>query len=162
MAKTSLTLKIKLDGAREILAAFRQLPKDASASLRTRTLELSKVLADRAAQAARSDSRQSALLAGTVKATRDRVPSVQVGGARRVGRNRAPAWGILFGSEFGMNSRSGWYAAPRYDSSPGDQYRENRGRQGYWFFPIVDEHSDDISRAWRRVVDDVIRQFGES
>ena len=104
MAKTALTVNMPIEGARETLRAFRKLPKEASQELRERSLKLSETLANRARQAARSDSPQAALMAPTIKARRDRLPSIQVGGSKRVGRNRKPAYKILFGSEFGSNT----------------------------------------------------------
>lgn len=156
---TALTVSVRIDGARDTLAAFRALPKDASTSLRRRTLEVSELLATRIATAARNEGRQAALIAGTVKARRDRVPTIQAGGARRVGRNRAPAYGVLFGSEFGMNARSGWYAAAKYDDSFGSQYKPHRGRSSYWFFRTVDDNMDEVAAAWRKVADDIERSF---
>jgi hypothetical protein len=141
----NLTVRVRIEGARETLAAFNRLPKEASKSLRERTLELAQVLATRAQASARSDSRQSALMASTVKARRDRVPSVVAGGSKRVGRNRVPAFKILFGSEFGSNRLP--------------QFRPHLHQEGYWFFPTVEENQAEIAAAWRDVADEVIRDF---
>ena len=157
--KTALTVTLHIDGVRETLAAFRRLGKDAEKKLREASLRLADVLAAKAQAAARTDSAQSALMAPTVKAVRDRVPTVQAGGTRKVGRNRAPAWGVLFGSEFGMNQRSGWYANPRYDGESGRQYRPHQGRQGYWFFPLVEENAGEIADAWNKAAGDLLREF---
>lgn len=146
MAKTSLTVDLHIEGARETLAAFRRLPKEASAELRDRALKLSELLASTASRAARGDSPQAAAVASTIKARRDRVPSVQVGGAKRVGSRRTPAFKILFGAEFG--------ASP---SLP--QFRPHRGREGYWFFPSVEAEQGRISREWNKAADEVVRKF---
>lgn len=159
--KRTLTVNMSIEGLRETLAAFRQLPKDASAELRTRSLELSEMLATKGRAAARADGKQSALLATTIKARKDRVPSVAAGGTARVGRFHVPAYAVLFGSEFGMNRRSGWYARPQYAGSTGRQYRRHRGRQGYWFFPLVEENSREISKAWTKAADETIRKFAK-
>lgn len=156
----ALTVTVHAQGLRETLAAFRQLPKDAATELRIRTLELSEVLAGKARAAAMAEGGPAALMAPTVKAVRDRVPVVQVGGTRRVGRNRVPAWQLVFGGEFGMNQRSGWYAAAKYEQNPGSQFKPHRGQQGYWFFPLVESEGPTIARAWLQVADVVIDKFG--
>ena len=86
---------------------------------------------------------------------------VVAGGTRRVGRHRTPAYRLLFGSEFGMNQRSGWYARPRYASSVGRQYKPHRGRASYWFFTTVDDSQAEMVTEWRRAADTVIRRFGD-
>lgn len=143
-----MKIQMHITGARETLAAFRRLPKDASTELRERSLKLSELLANRAMAAGRSDSRQSALVAGTVKPRKDRVPVVEVGGSARVGRHGTPAWKILFGAEFG--------AGP---SLP--QFRPHRGREGYWFFPTVKAEQSTIDREWNEAADEIVRKFSE-
>jgi hypothetical protein len=146
MAGTALTIRIRVDGARETLAAFRGLPKAANDSLRARTLDLAQMLASRVAAAARADSAQSALMAQTVRAQRDRLPAIVAGGSKRVGSRRVPAFKILFGSEFG--------------SSLLPQYRPHLGRGSYWMFRSVETNHAAISAEWNRVVDDVLHEFG--
>lgn len=158
--KTTLTASVRIDGMRETLAAFNRLPKDANDALRDKSMELAQALAGEIAAAGRSEGRQAAILAATVKARRDRAPVVVAGGAKRVGRNREPAYALLFGSEFGMNKRTGWYARPRFDQSSGRQYKAHRGRQGYWFFPTIEKNADEIAAVWRKAADDLIAKFG--
>lgn len=144
MARNSLTVNVQIEGVRETLAAFRKLPKDASAELRERSLKLAELLADRARAAGRASDAQSAIVASTVKPMRDRVPVVQAGGSARIGRHGTPAWKILFGSEFGS-------------SLP--QFRPHRGRAGYWFFPTVEAEASTIDREWNTAADEVVRKF---
>lgn len=144
MAKTTFTVTVTAPGMRATLAAFRALPKEASEELRTAALELSDLLAGKVRAAATGDSAQAALMAPTVRAVRDRVPAVQVGGAKRVGRHRVPAWKILFGSEFGSNRLP--------------QFRPyNAG--GYWFFPLIETEQGAIAREWQQAADRVIERF---
>jgi hypothetical protein len=155
-------VKVQIDGLRETLKAFNDLPKDASKELRDASLELARMLADRArADALVSGGPQGKLLAPTVKAKRDRVPVVEAGGTSRVGRNRAPAYGVLFGSVFGMNGRSGWYGEARYRGGIGRQYRPHQGRDAYWFFPVIEQSATEISEAWTKAADAVVRKFSE-
>lgn len=163
MAKTSLVMKVQIDGLRETLKAFNDLPRDANNELRDASLELARSLADKArADALVNGGPQGKLLAPTVKARRDRVPVVEAGGTSKVGRNRAPAWGVLFGSVFGMTGRSGWYGEARYRGGIGRQYRPHQGRGAYyWFFPVIEESGSEISAAWTKAADAVVRKFSE-
>lgn len=143
----TLTVNVRIDGLRETLRAYNRLPKAASDALRDQSLELARAFARKAQMAATADEApQSRLLVPTIRATRDRVPVVQVGGTKRVGRNRAPAWAVLFGAEFGSNR------FPQFG-------RVHSGRRGYWFFPLVEENADDIAKAWRKAADDILRAW---
>lgn len=161
MAKTGLTFTVRIDGLRETLARFRDLPKEASDQLRTDTQKLAQTLADSATRAGTEQGSQAALVARTVKARRDRVPSVQAGGGTRLGRYGAPASALLFGSEFGMNRHSGWYRKSRYDDSVGFQYHPHTGQEGAWFFPTVEREATHISETWQRIADDIVDRFGD-
>jgi len=159
--KSALTITLHATGVRETLSAFRALPKDASAELRKSSLKLAESLAVAARAAGKAEGGQAAAVARTVKARKDRVPSVQAGGSTRVGRKRAPAFALLFGSEFGMDRRSGWYARSRYRRSKGSQYEHpHRGREGAWFFPTIEARQAQIMREWQAAADRIIRSFG--
>lgn len=136
--------EITVEGLFETLAAFRYLPKAASQALRERSLELAGTLASDVQSAARAEGGQAALMAGLIKAKRDRIPAVKAGGSRRVGRNRAPAFKLLFGAEFGA------------DQYP--QFKPHRGTRGYFMFPTI-RGNDAIPQAWQDVADDIGRAF---
>lgn len=161
MAKTAFTVNVRIDGVRETLAAFRALPKDANDELRVASLRLAELLAVSARTAATARGGVAALMAPTVKAARDRVPVVQAGGSRKVGRNRVPAWQVLFVGEFGMDKRTGWYAAPRFDDSDTLQTPRHTGRTGRWFFPTVERESTAIGREWNAAADRILNTFSK-
>lgn len=162
MAKTALTVRMSITGLRPTLRALKELPKEANDRLREETLKLADTLAVKVRADGMADAApQSKLVATTVKAVRDRVPVVQAGGSTRLGRHRAPAYGLLFASVFGMNARSGWYAKRRYRTSHGHQYREHLGQHAYWFFPVVEAEQSTISAAWRKVADQIVHDFSE-
>lgn len=147
MARSGLTVTVHIDGVRETLAALRKLPKDASNELREAALEISKELAAAATASGRREGAQAALVATTVKARRDRVPVVQAGGTKRLGRNRAPAYKLLFGSEFG---------ADRFE-----QFKPHVGRGSYWFFRTVEDQQVEIAERWLQAADEIIAKFSE-
>ncbi|GHG97568.1 hypothetical protein ACFORH_42975 [Amycolatopsis roodepoortensis] len=160
--RRSLVVRMQIDGVRDTLKAFDLLPKNAADALRDASLDLaSKLAVKAAADLAAHGGPQGRLVAQTVKARRDRVPVVEAGGTRRLGRHRAPAYGLVFASVFGMTRRSGWYASPRYGGQTGTQYREHRGTNAYAFFPVIEREQREISRAWHAAADRVVREFAE-
>lgn len=147
--KTSLTMNLRIDGARETLRAFRDLPKEANDELRDRAQALAQTLAGKVQQAARADQApQAALLAPTVKARRDRVPVIVAGGAKRVGSRGRPAWALLFGAEFGSNRHR--------------QFRkQHTGKDGSWLFPVADQHQELIDREWNAAADEITAKWAQ-
>lgn len=133
---------------RRILRAFRDLPKHATNELRDANQAISESLAKRIAGAARASDAQSALIAPTVRAQRDRTPSVVAGGSRRVGSRRTPAYKVLFGSEFG-----GTYWR---------QFRPHQGSGSFWFFTTVEDNQDEVLTVWARVAESVAREWGSA
>ena len=147
MAKSGLTIVVEIDGVRETLEAFRELPKQATDKLRDAAGQIASDLLPAVRSAARSDrSPQAALVASTAKVRRDRIPVLVAGGTKRLGVNRAPAYKLLFGSEFG--------------SDHFDQFhKRHQGQEGSWFFPVVEDEAGRISAAWNEAADAIIREF---
>lgn len=145
MAKGTLVLTIHASGVKETLRAYRKLPKEANKALREDTLALSKDLATKVAAAGVAEGGQAALVAKTVKARKDRVPVIAAGGVRKVGSRRAPAYKVLFGSEFGATYLK--------------QYKPHLGRGSYWFYKTVEKNQRRILRAWTKVADKVAKEF---
>lgn len=147
MAKTAFTVRIQAEGVRETLAAFRRLPKEANRELRKSARELVATLVPKIKAGAQSaPTPQAELAASTVRPLSDRVPAIQAGGSKRVGRNKVPTWKVLFGSEFGSNSYKQFHHA-------------HTGRSGLWFFPVVETEAAEVIAAWRKAADAVIRDF---
>lgn len=147
MARNNLVVSIKVDGIRETLSAFARLPKDAQNEIRDASLELARQLAGSAAAAGHAEGSQASLVATTVKPRRDRVPVIEAGGSKRLGRNKKPAFKLLFGSEFGSN----YY---RQFGKP------HLGSGSYWFFDTVDREQAAITTEWSKAADNVVRRFG--
>jgi hypothetical protein len=160
-----LRVNVRVDGVREVLAAFRRLPADANRELRESSVRIADTLAQRIRAAAAADSRQSAAVAPTVKAVKDRVPAVQAGGAKKVTRpnasgRRATASNLLFGSEFGATRHFGWYAKARYFDSTARQFRPHSGASSFWFFDTVERNQNTISDEWNQAADEIVRLWG--
>jgi hypothetical protein len=142
-------LRVTVRGDEEVQRALAKLPADARREARQGAVRLSRKMAAFIRAAGRADSRQSARAASTVRTATDGLnPSVKAG-----------PHPMLFGSEFGIKRRTGWYARGRYLGSPRRQYRAHRGNASYWFFrageeatPLVraelDDTMDAIVRTW--------------
>lgn len=144
----ALTVRLQIAGIRETIQKFKDLPKDANNELRDATEEVSKDLAEKIASEARRDSKQSALIAPTVKAKRDRVPVVEAGGTKRVGSRRVPAYKILFGANFGATYLR--------------QFRPHRpgGTDDYFFYSEVEANQSDIADRWTNSADRILQKWG--
>jgi hypothetical protein len=140
---------VSVTGARETIAAFRVLPKDASKELRDASTRISQVTANRIRAAAIASSKQSALVASGIKANRDRLPSISVGGVKKVGRNRKPLNKIMFGANFGATYLK--------------QFRPHRagGTDDYWFFTTAEKDIPQMVDQWGRAVDKVLKRWGD-
>jgi hypothetical protein len=146
MASSRLTLKISISGLKETLAKFSELPKDASAELRVASLKISQEVAAKVRTAAGAQGSQAGLLVRTVKANKDRVPSVSAGGSTRLGSHKKPAYKLLFGSEFGAKFLH--------------QFKP-RNTAGYWFYPTVTAAMPEMEEQWNRAADAIVAKFSE-
>lgn len=148
-----IVVKVRVAGVRQILSAFRALPKDASNELRDANQRISDDLAGKVRAAAEGANAQSGLVAPTVKAMRDRVPSVQAGGRRRAGSQSRRSKGqrptnasdLIYGSNFGATMLKQF---PR-PASP-----------DHWFFKTVDANSAQFEREWLEAADNTLRKWG--
>lgn len=138
--------EVQVLGIRETLRAFNRLPKEANAALRERTKKLAEVLAGKVRSAGRSSDRQSAAVAVTAKARKDRIPKIVLGGAKRVTSSKTPAHLIFFGAEFGAGSRL-------------RQFRPHLGRVGYWAYPTIRAETEETAKVWQDVLDDVAKEW---
>jgi hypothetical protein len=149
----ALKLTVRIQGADEVLRALAKLPRDAEQALREQARDIAETLADRIYYAGRREGRQAARAATTVKAvTAGAWPAVQ---ASNTGR----AKGLLFGSEFGMNRKSGWYRKPRYFDSPALQFKPHRGAASYWFFATSEANQPWVESEWHKAADEVVRRW---
>jgi hypothetical protein len=141
--RRTLTITIRISGLRETVRAFKKWPDDAITEIRAAGFSIAGYVATKIRASARLNA-QSALIAPTVRAQKDRLPVIVAGGARRVGRNRVPAYKVLFGAEFGAVTLA--------------QFRAfNSG--GYFFFVTVDAESEYIQREYLAAVDEINRKW---
>lgn len=145
-----LVINVRIEGLQATLRAFRDLPADASAEMRDEAGKIAADMAEWIAAAARDDSKQSALVADTVKVLRDRVPVVSIGGSSKVGtgsgRRKGRAYEILFGANFGSRTHP--------------QFRPWAGRgNDYFVFSQIEGHEREIEDRYLDAADRVIAKW---
>src|SRR5882762_2405160 len=113
---------VQVTGLNETLRAMTKMDGYVKGGLQGVASSISDRQAERVRSAGMGDSRQSALVAVTVRARRGRVPTIAVGGAKRLAVSRPgpkpQAGDLLYGSEFGSN----------------DWRFRGRRKAGYWIF----------------------------
>jgi len=93
--------------------------------------------------AAGSSTPQARIVADSIRIKRDRLVSVQIGGATRVGSRSTPAGAIVWGSEHGGQN----FAAPAGGS--------------YWIAPAVDRYAaGGAQSAYLAAVNQILRDAG--
>lgn len=124
---------------------LRALPKEASAELRDASVQIAEHVAAEARANALGVGRSYSLLAPTIKARRDRVPVVAIGGSARIpGRtgDRQTLGDLLWGSEFGGRGRP-----------TTQQFLPHLGTVGYALWPAVRAHSEETQEEYSAALD---------
>lgn len=135
MGKT--TFRVDIDGSREVLRAFRDLPKEATVELRDASGRIATDLSASVRSAAPAAGPHAAAVAKTVRPRRGVVPAFVVGGSARVAQTTDASGGdLVFGAEFGS-------------AGPGG-FRPYRGRAGYFVWPTIRRQQPAIAREWHR------------
>ena len=135
-------------GLNEVLRALRALPKEATAELRQASL----VIADRHMVPAWQDAARADggawgdRIASSVRAKRDRLPSVNIGYAKKVYSGGASTIMTRRPASTGTRGRAGQRAAQFGD---GTNWMEK-----------VRPYQPDALREWGQAVDSIVRKWG--
>lgn len=139
-----------VDGLDGVLRALRHMEKDGQRELRA---VVQKIAGKHAAALQRraSSHRDPRVrgIAGTIRAAKDRVPVVNIGGARRVDVSGRPQAGeVLFGANFGANRAgpNGW-RFPTHDE---------------WVHPTLAGRHAQLVNEWERAVVDVAQRWART
>jgi len=160
--RTSITVRPDLADYRGLLKALSLMDKEAQMGLKDNVQSISNWTAQNIKQAAYGLSpmpKQAAIVAETVRAARDRVPTVYVGGGKGRASGGANAGQLLFGNEFG-GDRNAWGNLSAFPNGgyrfPARTSREGRGNTGYWIFPTLKAMQPEIKKRWFKAVNDVM------
>jgi len=107
MAKSSKDFDIYIEGLNEVLRSFRNLPKDAAKELRDSSVQIAeKYMVPSWKHAAYAAGPWGPKIADSVKAKRDRIPAVQIGGNKKVFSGGASATMVRYPSDKGNRGRA--------------------------------------------------------
>ena len=162
MADARITVKIDADkDVKAVLKKLNLLGKEANTELKAEVVQISQMFAGAIVGAADQApfSVQAQRVASTVRANKDRVPSITVGGSRGRFSGGVTAGQALFGSEFGANDGAFFPNGGRRfpDRSP----KLGRGNAGYWIFPTLRALQPQLTRDWKDAVDKILRKWGQ-
>jgi len=164
---TSIKIKPDLSDYRGLLKAISQMDKDSQTVLKTDVQSISNWTATGMVFAAYSAPmpRQAAIVASTIRANKDRIPNITIGGSKGRASGGANAGQLLFGNEFGSDRNlkgsagsfpNGGYKFP--NRTPG----QGRGNTGYWIFPTLKAMQPEIRRRWLNAVNNVMDNWART
>ena len=160
--RTSVTVRPDLADYRGLLKALNAMDKEAQFQLKEEVTSISAWTARGIEQAGYAHPiypRQARIVAATVRAARDRVPTVYIGGGKGRVSGGANAGQLLFGNEFG-GDRNAFGNANAFPNGgfrfPPRTAREGRGNTGYWIFPTLKAMQPEIKRKWFAAVNKVM------
>lgn len=160
--KIKIDIQMDASDKKMLFTAFKTMPKEAQDVLRKETQKMVGVLAEEMKRKAATapNPKQAMLLARSIKANKDRVPSITVGGARKVAVNRKKTPGspqptqsdLLFGAEFGV--RQGGPGTFKQGGRKFATYsgRMGKGSRGYFIFPTLRKNQEKIRRDYLETV----------
>ena len=172
MRKVSATTKMSggavVEGLDETLKALNRMDKEAKKAVKDETQKIANMLASEIGAAGRrTGDRRDAFIAGTVRGTRERIPTVKVGKATRMnaaGRPRASD--LMFGMEFGSSGfgRDAVDLPTPRGGAPGWRFPERtprlgRGNAGRWIYPTVRAQQDRVVTLWAAGLEKVAREW---
>jgi hypothetical protein len=161
-SRTTVTVRPDLKDYRGLLKAINVLDKEAQVQLKDEVYSISSWVAMNVKQSAYGFSpmpKQAAVVAQTVRAARDRVPTIYVGGTKGRASGGANAGQLLFGNEFGGN-RNAYGSLSAFPNGgyrfPPRTAREGKGNKGYWIFPTLKVLQPEIKKRWFKAINDVM------
>ena len=168
MVDTRETIKFQpnMKDLRGVLKALNDMDKESQTVLKDKVQAISAWTAQGIIAASYDTPypKQTAVVAATVRYSRDRIPTVTIGGAKGRASGGANAGVLLFGNEFGGN-RNAWgnktaFKNGGYRFAPRTA-REGRGNLGYWIFPALKIMQPVVTERWKAAVKDVLSNWTE-
>jgi len=168
MADTRQTIRFQPDlkDLRGLLKALNKMDDDSKKALKDNVTSISGWAAGAIKMAGYVGSpvpAQTAIVASTVRANKDRIPNITIGGSRGPKASGGANAGILlYGNEFGSD-RNTFGSAGNFPNGgykfPARTPREGRGNRGYWIFPTLKAMQPEITRRWKAAVGEVYENW---
>lgn len=161
-----LAITVEPRALKDLFATLNALDKDHQNKVRDRAQPISQGFARALAVGAAFGTTppQAILVAKSISTPRDRIPRVDIGGSKKVGRSyggkrkgttrkSAPAGALLWGSEYGSH--------PGIDSR-GRRYTKRfvkgTNRKGYWITPTTDNEIKEVAAEYEKMLAQVIAE----
>ncbi len=166
--QTNISGGAVVQGLNETLRALNRLDKDAKDAVKNEVQKVANLLAREVAAAGSGRSKRDAWVAGTVRAKRDRVPTILIGSAKRMPVSRTGqgprASDLMFGMEFG--SRGGTDNPTARGGRPGWRFPDEtppkrRGNQGTWIMPTVAQQQPRVVALWAEALERAARRWAD-
>ena len=158
-----VTVKIQPDQSdlRGLYKAFRDMDEGAKQSLKDEVTSISAWSATEMQSSYNMNPlpAQAQKVAATIRANKDRIPNVTIGGSKGRFSGGAVSGQVLFGSEFGGPApfANGGRRFP--DRSPA----QGRGNEGYGIFKVLKQIQPELTRRWKEAVEKhVIKVWDEN
>lgn len=154
----TVTLGIDDQDLKDFLKVMNRMGKEANTELKREVIKISEITA-MSLRFSASSARQK-IIANTIRAGYDRMPTIRIGGSKKISRNAKYGKGgtvgdALFGVEFGAKQpflKNGGRAFPTRSA----MYGSKGGMKGYWIFPTLRNMQPEIRRRWYQAVDDLL------
>jgi hypothetical protein len=164
---TKITIKPDLSDYRGLLKAISLMDKDSQGALKSDIQSISRWTAQGMIYASYGSPmpRQAAIVASTVRANKDRIPNVTIGGSRGRASGGANAGQLLFGNEFGSDRNAKGSAGSFPNGGfkfPERSRSEGRGNAGYWIFPTLKAMQPEIRKRWLDAVNKVMDNWART
>lgn len=163
MASTRETVKIQPDARdlRNLYKAFREMDEGSKNALKDEVTSISKWSATelQSSYTMNPYPAQAQKVAATIRANKDRIPNVTIGGNKQRFSGGAVSGQVLFGSEFG---------GPAPFANGGRRFPERyapqgRGNMGYGIFKKLKEIQPRLTREWKDAVNrHVIKKWDQN
>lgn len=159
------TIRVKMDmtqDIRDLLSDLNKMDAESKNELKTEVASITSWAVQGIVQKSYDAPmpKQAAIVAQTVRANRDRVPNITIGGSRGRASGGATAGELVVGNEFGASPTSSNGAFPNGGRRfPYRSPRKGRGNTGYWIYPALAEMQPEISRRWWNAADKIFRHW---
>lgn len=146
------TIKIEPDrrDLRNLYKAFREMDEGAKKALKDNVTSISAWSATelQASYTFNPMPAQAQKVAATIRANKDRIPNVTIGGNKGRFSGGAVSGQVLFGSEFGGPApfANGGRRFPERSAAQG------RGNEGYGIFKVLKQIQPELTRRWKDAV----------
>jgi len=168
MATTKASGGAVVEGLNETLRALSRLDKDAKKAVKDEVQKVANLLAREVAAAGSRRTKRDAWVAQSVRGTRERIPTIKIGSAKRMPVSRGGqgprASDLMFGMEFGSKGgtdnptarggRPGW----RF---PAETPPKRRGNQGTWIMPTVAQQQPKVVALWAQALETAARRWAK-